>query len=42
LNLAWQGAEKKNAAMWHRALALYDRETNFSLNPRLQLESLLS
>ena len=36
--LAWQ----KNAKLWHKALALYDRETNFSLNPRLQLESLLS
>jgi DNA polymerase-3 subunit delta' len=37
INLAWQG----NTKLWHKALALYDRETNFSLNPRLQLESLL-
>lgn len=33
---------QKANALWHRALQLYDRETNFSLNPRLQLESLLS
>lgn len=39
--LAWQEAQKKNPALWHRALQLYDRETNFSLNPRLQLERLL-
>lgn len=37
MTLAWQ----KNDKLWHRALALYDRETNFSLNPRLQLEALL-
>jgi DNA polymerase-3 subunit delta' len=49
INLAWQEAasaqsatKKNNTALWHRALQLYDRETNFSLNPRLQLESLLS
>lgn len=48
INLAWQrvGANEKAAqlnysALWHKALALYDREANFSLNPRLQLESLL-
>jgi DNA polymerase III delta prime subunit len=41
MNLAWQ-ASGKHAALWHKALALYDRETNFSLNPRLQLENLLS
>lgn len=42
--LAWHGkAEKKiKPALWHKALQLYDRETNFSLNPRLQLESLLA
>lgn len=46
LNLAWQNATgaptAQKAALWHKALTLYDRETNFSLNPRLQLESLLS
>lgn len=36
MNLAW-----KKSPLWHRALALYDRETNFSLNPRLQIEALL-
>jgi DNA polymerase-3 subunit delta' len=42
--LAWQavGAQKKNAELWHKVLTLYGRETNFSLNPRLQLESLLT
>ncbi|HVO28897.1 MAG TPA: hypothetical protein VMT81_02875 [Candidatus Paceibacterota bacterium] len=40
--LAWRGAGKENAALWHKALQLYDRETNFSLNPRLQLESFLA
>jgi len=42
--LAWEAAAAGNAAktaLWHKALALYDRETNFSLNPRLQLEALL-
>ena len=42
INLAWRGAAKKDALLWHKALSLYDRETNFSLNPRLQLEALLS
>ena len=42
MNLAWQGAEKSKSALWHKALALYNRETNFSLNPRLQLEALLT
>jgi replication-associated recombination protein RarA len=43
MSLAWErGESQKNSALWHRALALYDRETNFSLNPRLQLEALLS
>jgi DNA polymerase III, delta subunit len=39
--LAWQGKTKQNATLWHKALALYARETDFSLNPRLQLEALL-
>jgi len=47
INLAWReadgsGAARQSAAMWHKALQLYGRETNFSLNPRLQLENLLS
>jgi len=45
ISLAWQAAGAKSAAgraMWHRALALYGRETDFSLNPRLQLEALLA
>jgi DNA polymerase-3 subunit delta' len=41
INLAWEGAAKNKVALWHKALQLYDRETNFSLNPRLQLENLL-
>jgi DNA polymerase III subunit delta' len=41
ITLAWQGVTGSKAALWHKALALYDRETNFSLNPRLQLEALL-
>jgi DNA polymerase III delta prime subunit len=48
INLAWEiedGSRNKSSAanasaLWHRALVLYDRETNFSLNPRLQLEAL--
>lgn len=39
--LAWQKSSKTKATFWHKALGLYDRETNFSLNPRLQLENLL-
>ncbi len=47
--LAWEmehGARGKAKAqipgLWHKTLALYDRQTNFSLNPRLQLENLLA
>jgi len=47
--LAWQGmvgtGDTKNihdVALWHKTLQLYDRETNFSLNPRLQLEALFA
>jgi len=32
---------KNKIALWHKTLALYGRVTNFSLNPRLQLENLL-
>ena len=38
--LAWQGVSKAQASLWHKVLRLYDRETNFSLNPRLQMEAL--
>jgi DNA polymerase III delta prime subunit len=38
--LAWED-QKNNAEVWHKALALYERQTNFGLNPRLQLENLL-
>jgi DNA polymerase-3 subunit delta' len=41
LVLASQGVSAKNVGLLHKALALYDREANFSLNPRLQLEALL-
>ena len=42
LALAARGITKKNAILWHKALALYARETDFSLNPRLQMEALLA
>jgi DNA polymerase-3 subunit delta' len=50
LQLAWReraaviGESDAHTAsmLWHKTLALYDRETNFSLNPRLQLEALLA
>ncbi len=49
LQLAWReqtravaATQQAAAPLWHKALALYDRETNFSLNPRLQLEALLA
>ena len=38
LVLAWNGAAKNKIALWHKTLALYGRITDFSLNPRLQLE----
>jgi hypothetical protein len=51
LQLAWREAgdvkgahgptAKTNALLWHRVLQLYERETNFALNPRLQLEALM-
>ena len=36
-----RSAADRSAALWHTALQLYERDTNFSLNPRLQLENLL-
>lgn len=41
MNLAWEKPSKTKAALWHRTLALYGNAVNFSLNPRLQLTSLL-
>lgn len=40
LVLASEKESKTRDILWHRALALADRESNFSLNPRLQLENL--
>jgi replication-associated recombination protein RarA len=40
LVLATEKESKTRNILWHRALALADREANFSLNPRLQLENL--
>jgi hypothetical protein len=42
ITLAWGKPSKTKAAFWHKAFQLYDRETNFSLNPRLQMEALLA
>lgn len=39
--LAWEKPSKATAALWHKALTLYERASNFGLNPRLQLENLL-
>jgi DNA polymerase-3 subunit delta' len=40
LALAGEKESKTRDILWHRALLLADRESNFSLNPRLQLENL--
>ena len=40
LVLAGEKEGRTRDILWHRALALADREANFSLNPRLQLENL--
>jgi DNA polymerase III delta prime subunit len=40
LALAGEKEGKTRDILWHRALALADRESNFPLNPRLQLENL--
>lgn len=42
LVLAWNAAANNKAILWHRTLALYGKITDFSLNPRLQLENLLN
>lgn len=40
LALAGEKESRTRDIIWHRALTLADRESNFSLNPRLQLENL--
>lgn len=40
LALAAEKENKTRNILWHRVFALADRESNFSLNPRLQLENL--
>jgi len=40
LALAAEKESMTRSILWHRVLALADRESNFSLNPRLQLENL--
>ena len=40
LVLAGEKESRTRNILWHRALALVDRESNFTLNPRLQLENL--
>jgi DNA polymerase III delta prime subunit len=42
MTLAWEKPSKAKAALWHKALALQQNATNFGLNPRLQLENLLT
>jgi hypothetical protein len=39
--LAWQEPSPAKAAFWHKTLRLYESTTNFTLNPRLQLEALM-
>jgi DNA polymerase III delta prime subunit len=39
--LAWQETSPAKAAFWHKTLRLYESTTNFTLNPRLQLEALM-
>jgi DNA polymerase-3 subunit delta' len=41
ITLAWEKPSKAKATLWHKALKLQQDATNFGLNPRLQLESLL-
>jgi DNA polymerase III delta prime subunit len=42
LVLAAEKEGRTRDILWHRALALADRESNFPLNPRLQLENLFA
>jgi len=41
ITLAWEKPSKAKAELWHKTLALYGNAENFTLNPRLQLETLL-
>ena len=41
MTLAWQEPSVAKAAFWHKALRLYESTTDFTLNPRLQLEALM-
>ena len=41
ITLAWEKPSKAKAELWHKALALQHSATDFGLNPRLQLESLM-
>lgn len=42
MNLAWEKPSSAKARLWHKTLSLYGNVNNFGLNPRLQLEALLS
>jgi DNA polymerase-3 subunit delta' len=39
--LAWQEPSAAKAAFWHKTLRLYENASDFTLNPRLQLEALM-
>jgi len=41
LTLAWEKPSKAKSEFWHKTLKLYESVTNFSLNPRLQLDALM-
>ncbi len=41
LALAWEKPSKAKSQFWHKTLQLYGTATNFSPNPRLQLEALM-
>jgi DNA polymerase III subunit delta' len=41
LTLAWETPSKGKSQFWHKTLKLYEGVTDFSLNPRLQLEALM-
>ncbi len=41
MTLAWETPSKAKSQFWHKTLKLYEGVSNFSLNPRLQLEALM-
>jgi DNA polymerase-3 subunit gamma/tau len=41
MTLAWETPSKAKAQFWHKTLKLYEGVSDFSLNPRLQLEALM-